>query len=253
MNLLSVVSEEQLQLCQNISDSQSLAALKKKVSEAATGLPVPELRLKAAGLDPTIVAKALLLLAGLGERVEPQILERGLAAQNAELVAAAAFAVACCHADDIPLLRHLLLGRNSFEPSPITPNGRYWIISFLGFSGNPNCVEVLLEAIRDHSHFCPLLAAIQAVEALGQKIPADSPFRKSISVDPGQGTDLQIYFDDKFSGSSNCNGCRFFPCRINRYYPGAIEDCSLWNRTDPATFGGLHDRRFEQASPLSLD
>lgn len=253
MNPLSAISETHLKLCRDISDRPSFAELTRMVREAATGLSAASLRPKAGSLDPTSGAKAILLLTGLSERVEPKILERGLATQERELVAAAAFAVASCYADELPLLRHLLIGKTSFEPSPISRDGRYWIISFLGFNGNPSCVEVLMEIIREHSHFCSLSATIQAAEALGQKIPADSHLRKSISVDPGIGTDLHINFDDKFSGSNNCTNCRYFPCRINRYYPGAIEDCSLWNRTDPATFGGLRDRRFETIPPLSHD
>lgn len=248
MNPLSAISDSQLKLFEDISSRRSFNKLTQDVRAAAKGLSAADLRPKTTGLNATNVAKAMLLLTGLSERVDPEVLENALDSEAKILVTAAAFAVASCHAENIPLLRHLLLGKTSFEPSPISNDGRYWIITFLGFNGNPNCVEVLMEAIREHSHFCPLLAAIDAVETLGQQIPADSSFRKSISVDPGIGTDLHIHFDEKFSGSSNCTGCRFFPCRINRYYPGAIEDCRLWNRKDPATFGSLRDRRFETRS-----
>ncbi len=68
------------------------------------------------------------------------------------------------------------------------------------------------------------------------------PQRVSISVDPGS-EGILISTDEKFTGTSNCPDCRFFPCRINRYYPGAIQDCSFWNRTDPETSGGIRDLR----------
>lgn len=67
---------------------------------------------------------------------------------------------------------------------------------------------------------------------------------RSITVSRS-GSSILIHEDDRFSGSNNCVHCQYFPCRINRYYQGPIEDCKLWNRTDPSELLEIEDYRKE--------
>ena len=65
----------------------------------------------------------------------------------------------------------------------------------------------------------------------------------SIAVDEGYSGDILITNDLRFSGTDNCRHCRFNPCKVKRWYGGYIEDCSLWNKTDPDTLGPIRDDR----------
>ena len=42
---------------------------------------------------------------------------------------------------------------------------------------------------------------------------------------------------------TNCRHCRFNPCKVKVWYGGDIEDCSLWNKTDPDILGPMRDDR----------
>lgn len=74
------------------------------------------------------------------------------------------------------------------------------------------------------------------------------PKKRSITVMRMPGDNALILHDDpKFSGGDNCPSCRFSRggCRVHQYFRGPIEDCKLWNRTDPAELGPVIDWRRE--------
>jgi len=237
------ISDEDLRACEDLKTQEDFARLAARLRSTSAGLDEATVVAQTRSLNPMRQARAFLLLAGLGARPEREALLAALASKEAVLATAAAFCVAACCADEDTLLRELLFGATPWEPSQISKDGRYWLVTFLGFSGDHRCAPVLLEALREHAHFCSPSTTVEALEALGCELPPDvDPQRVSISVDPGS-EGILITTDEKFSGYSNCPDCRFFPCRINRYYPGAIQDCSFWNRTDPETSGGIRDLR----------
>ena len=157
------------------------------------------------------------------------------------LAAAALCLVACC-ADAEDLCRKLLIGPDPLSPSKVSQNARYHLIKAMGVSGDSRLVGLLGEALW-HPHFCPGSVVAQALDRLGEPLDEDQlPFHRSISVSQGLGG-IVIGTDERYAGGSNCVTCRFFPCRINRYYAGGIEDCALWNRVDPKDLGEFIDQR----------
>ena len=237
------ISDEDLKACENLETPEDFARLAAWLRSASTGLDEAAVEKQTRSLNPFRQASAFLLLAGLGAKPSREALLAALASKEVMLGTAAAFCAARCCGDEHAVLRELLLGATPWEPSKISEDGRYWLVRFLGFSGDDRCAPVLIEALRDHSHFCPPSTTVRALETLGCELPTDvDPLRISISVDVGS-EGILISTDEKFTGSSNCRHCRFFPCRVNRYYSGSIQDCSLWNRTDPETLGGIRDLR----------
>ena len=243
MNHNDHVTEEHLQLCDNLETQEDFAHLASLLPANDFEPDLSKLMKKTRSLNPSRQAKAFLSLASHGARSEKDSFLAALASKDTRLAKAAAFCVAWCGADDLPLLRELLHGSTSWEPSKISSDGRYWVIQFLGYAGDARCAPVLLEALREHGHFCHPSTTARALRDLNCEIPKHIDPEVSISVDPTS-EGILISTDEKFTGgSSNCPHCRFFPCRINRYFPGSIQDCSFWNRTDPGTLGGIRDVR----------
>lgn len=237
------ISDEDLKACANLKTREDFARLLEQLRSAGTGLDIATIVKQACSPNPLQQARAFLLLAGSVAKPEGDVLLTALASKEEVLTTTAAFCVASCCADDDALLRELLLGATSWEPSKISKDARYWLLTFLGLSGDDRCSPVLLEALQEHAHFCAPSTTVRALEALGCEIPPNVDRQDvSISVDPGS-EGILITTDEKFSGYSSCPDCRFFPCRINRYYPGAIQDCSFWNRTDPQASRGIRDLR----------
>jgi len=162
---------------------------------------------------------------------------------NPWCIAAASLYLITQRADDDAYFRKLLLAPDSFTPSKASKDACYFLIKFMGFSGNTRFVPLLYEILTKHYHFCSQSVTANALKNLGEEPDEDEiPYTRSISVtDISSG--ILIYTDDKYTGSSNCPDCRFFPCRINHYYAGGIQDCSLWNKTDSGTLGELRDKR----------
>jgi len=191
-------------------------------------------------------AKAFLQVSVQDIRPEASQLERAFLSQDRQLITAAAFCLTCFFDSELFLQRRLLFGPERWEPSDLSDDARFWLISFMGYSGKRSFGEVLMEALLKHPHFCPPGSTSRALEELGFELePGMTLHSKSIAVDRGSKGQILISEDLRFSGYSTCPQCRFFPCRINHYYSGAIQDCSFWNRTDPDKLGAIRDLRKE--------
>lgn len=68
-------------------------------------------------------------------------------------------------------------------------------------------------------------------------------YKQSITVRSVRNT-IIISGDEKYTGSSSCPQCDFFPCKINQdYFTGGIENCKLWNKINPNTLSDVIDQR----------
>lgn len=188
-------------------------------------------------------AMALLYCAAQGWRPEPAVVDRVLQLESTSVLPAAAICLVTSFAGDEGFHHALLLGPDSYKPSRVSSNARYYIVKAMGVSGDGRFIGILSEALRAHAHFHSVRIIVKALDQLGAG-PDDEKYRVPLSItviQGGQG-EILISTDEKYNGSSNCIDCRFFPCRINRYYTGGIEDCKFWNRTDPETLGELIDQ-----------
>jgi hypothetical protein len=201
-------------------------------------------RILAGPADAPEMEPVLLLLAVQQQPPDLARLVEILRNHEGPAISAAAFClVVHFPAADDAFVEDLLLGPDLFSPPRLLRNAHYHVVKLMGLSGDTRFVPLLTRALRDRFHFCKPGYVREALEHLGAlPDPAEVPFARSISVLDG-GSEILVTDDGKFSGSSNCVNCRFFPCRINRYHYGAIEDCKLWNRTDPADRLEIRDRR----------
>jgi len=131
---------------------------------------------------------------------------------------------------------------------------RYVMPFMMGLSGKIECEEPLLKMLIQHYHWYNQQLVAQALERVGSKEvngiwarqceKAVEPFSISIAAYPAS-TRRQVIIgtDKRFTGASNCPQCQFFPCIINRYFSGAIEDCKLWNRAGPIAVDEIVDQR----------
>lgn len=237
------ISDDLLAVCEQISSPDGYRHFHEELTRQASSADPARAQRRLTSLNPEHQAKAFLVLAARGDRLDGDVAQAALATRESRLIAAASFAVTQCCASELDLQRCLLPGPTPWEPSAISDDARYLLIRFMGYSGNSAFVEVLREALFQHPHFCPPGATAPALAQLGDELdPLKSHHDRSIAVDPGS-SGIIISHDDKFSGHSTCPQCRYFPCRINRYFPGAIQDCSFWNKTDPDTQGEIRDLR----------
>lgn len=240
----SPVPDELLAACAAIDSREDYARFEARLREAVTEADPEAARRSLGSLNPQRQAKAFLQVSVQGIRPEVDQLETAFLSQDRQLLTAAAFCLTCLFADELPLQRRLLFGAEHWEPSELNDDARFWLISFMGHSGKRSFGEVLMEALLEHPHFCPPGSTSRALEELGFELdPNTTLHASSIAVDCGSDRQILISEDTRFNGFSTCPQCRFFPCRINEHYPGAIQDCSFWNRTDPAELGAIRDLR----------
>lgn len=192
--------------------------------------------------DPEFRALELLRHAAWNLTPPVELLHSALASNHERLAAAAALCVSLIDAQDVELHRSLLVGSEPFKRKvsrfAATPT-----VKCLGFSGRRGFVEVLTEILDTRYHFYRPSTVAEALARLGEPVDREAkPYHRSITVIQGS-SGLFISDDERFGGSSNCPNCRFFPCRINRYFEGPIEDCKLANRVDPAGAGEIFDQR----------
>ncbi len=184
------------------------------------------------------------LLAGVSSvEVEIEELASTLDEARGDQRAAAFCLVERFHRDE-ELFRRLLISHSPFEAALLQADGRYHIIDLIGLAGRTGLSQLLDEVLLHQYHYDPPMHTALALERLGVEVDSNARgLRRSISVYQS-GSTLLIDHDERFTGSSNCTSCRkFFPCRVNRYYRGAIEDCKLWNQTDPESLFELRDLR----------
>ncbi|HET9210012.1 MAG TPA: hypothetical protein VFR03_06425, partial [Thermoanaerobaculia bacterium] len=108
--------------------------------------------------------------------------------------------------------------------------------------------QVLWELLEQQYHFFNARLVAEALERLGDPVPETEVERpnalRPLSIVALSGeAGIAVILDESFTGRSLCPSCRFFPCPINFRYRVGIEDCKLWNRTDPRTAGSIHDQR----------
>jgi hypothetical protein len=211
-------------------------------------------RILADGVDAPELSPALLLLSVQQPPLDLAKVLEILLGHGGRATAAAAFCLVEHFPDDDSLAEDLLLGLDFFSPPRLRRNAHYAVCKLMGLSGNSRFIPWLERALRHRFHYCRPGYVREALAHLGAlPDPEEVPFARSISVSVG-GYEILISDDDRFSGSSNCIHCRFFPCRINRYHYGAIEDCKLWNRTDPDDLLGIRDLRSWKAPvPAALE
>lgn len=217
-----------------------LGEIREKCGEVSAEAVFPFLE----SVDPNEQASALLACAAWSLKPGFAPIEGALTQESSTLTAAAALCAVTCLGEQEAFIRKLLLGPDGWSPSQVSPNARHFLILAMGISKEARYVDLLLEAFH-HPHFCRGRTIARALELLGQGLGDEEelPYQRSISATEGWGKGIIINTDERYGGGSNCVDCRFFPCRINHYYPGGIEDCKLWNRTDPASLGEIIDQR----------
>ncbi len=136
MSTRTRITDEDLQACEHLETQEDFARLAARLQSASAGLDEAAVVKQTRSLNPSRQARAFLLLAGLNAKPEREALLAALASKEAALATAAAFCVAACCAEEDTLLRELLFGATSWEPSKISKDGRYWLVMFLGFSGD---------------------------------------------------------------------------------------------------------------------
>ncbi|WP_069471213.1 hypothetical protein [Candidatus Marithrix sp. Canyon 246] len=147
-------------------------------------------------------------------------------------------------ADDDAYLRELLLAQDSFTSPKASRDARYYLIKFMGISDNTSFVDLLGEILTKHYHFCDQSFTATALKTLGASPDEEEiPYTRSIRIGRNIDSGIIIHTDEKYTGSSECPKCSFFPCKINHYYAGGIQACKLWNQIDPETAGEIRDKR----------
>ncbi len=233
-----------LERCTRIDSHDELQALLADVRSATSGLQPADMHVDLESAEVCDRAAALLCLAAHGWPPEVDRIRNALRFDSAQLLPAAALCLVLCLPEAEPLHRKLLLGSDPWSPPLCSRNATYHLIRAMGISADPRFVPILYEALRDGYHFCPRPLTSWALAELGAQVDEEKiPVHRSITVMPGANQTLLITTDERYSGQSNCVHCSFFPCRINRYFKGGIEDCKLWNRVDPASLGEILDTR----------
>jgi len=159
------------------------------------------------------------------------------------VIAAASLYLSNCNIEGDTYLQERLLASDSVTAPAISRNAAYYLVNFMGYSGNSQFVPLPHEVLTKSYHFIDQWFVAKALNNLGVEIDEEEvAYKRSIRI-PAGNTDILIYTDERYTGSSNCVKCQFFPCRINHYYLGGIQNCGLWNQTDPNTLGNISDRR----------
>lgn len=143
-------------------------------------------------------------------------------------------------------IENLILAPTPYEAPNVNRFGSSHIIDLIGLSGTTELIPLLKRVICENYHYHPPDWTARALEHLGAKAEALWTNRGCSITVSQTGSSLAIQHDKRFTGSSNCPDCRWFPCRINDYYRGAIQDCKLWNRTSPVELLEIVDHRPEE-------
>ncbi len=259
---LNVITQNHLEACQELNNLESYQAFVGEINALVKHhQPTPAALQQqfADTSDADKQAQALLCLTSLQN--PPAFDESSFAHQvfhaqtNTRLLAAAALYLVTQKKLNIAYLETLFLSASPFLPSAVSveneyPNStlsrdaRYFFLKALGFRQHPDFIHLLYQILTRQYHFYPQYLAAEILENLGESLDEEDIiyYNRSISVD-ALSDYISITDDDKYTGTSNCPDCRFFPCKITHYYAGGIQDCSLWNKTDPNTVDNIIDRR----------
>ena len=259
---IDCITYEHMTACRELVSPEGYEAFLEEIGQIVTSYQFTPAELRKQVADTSNAdrqAKALLCLAGLEapfavdeSRFAAQVLH---ANTNTRLLAAAAFFLVTSRDLSISYLESLFLSSSYFlrpaisveneEPhSTLSREARYLFIKALGFRRHPDFTHLLYQIFVRQYHFFSQAHVADLIENAGEHLDEEEViyYSRSISVD-ALGDYIGVSGDDRYSGTSNCPGCRFFPCKITDYYAGGIQDCSLWNTTDPSTAGDIIDRR----------
>jgi tetratricopeptide (TPR) repeat protein len=180
--------------------------------------------------------------------VPPQgTLDQILSQQRGSLcIAAASLYLITRRADDEAYFRELLLTADPLTRSKGSKEACAFLTKFMGFSGNTQFIPLLYEVLAERYHFCWQSRIVTALNNLDEYPNEDNiPHLRGIRIEKMGGDDSRIYIhtDERYDGSSECPQCRFFPCKINKYYAGGIHICKLWNNINPDTLDDIVDKR----------
>lgn len=241
---LPAAAEDLVQRCRDLDSPEAHRSFLAALRQVASGVDRSRLdRILAGPVDAPEMAPALLLLSVRQPPPDVARLVEILLAEDRSATPAAAFCLAACFPDDDAFAAEILLGPDLFSPPRLRHNAQDYVLQFMGLSGEARFVPWLDLALRHRFHFCRPGITREALAHLGAlPDPEEVPFSRSITA-VASSAQIVVTDDERFSGSSQCVHCRFFPCRINRYHYGAIEDCKLWNRTDPADLLEIRDLR----------
>jgi len=239
---MNTLSWEVLNRAENLETHEGhagfLGEVRERVEEISAEAVVPFLESENLNEQAT----AFLACAAWDLKSGTTFIESALLQESSTLTAAAALCAVTCFGEEEAFLRRLLLGIDEWHPSNVSRNARHFLILAMGTSGETRFAGLLYEAF-EHPHFCRPSTVAGALALLGDHLDDEKiPHQRSISVIQGLGG-IIIGDDERYGGGSNCVDCRFFPCRINHYYRGGIEDCKLWNRVDPSGLGEFIDQR----------
>lgn len=189
-------------------------------------------------------AKALLSLTKTEESLDTKLLQSILAKEDNEIVSASACYYLLQHkVNNIKHIEELALSSDPVISLSISSDTAFFLISFMGYSGNTNFIPLLHKILTNQYHFFSQSLSAEALDNLGAKQDEEEiPYNRSITVS-NIDNEIVLYTDEKYTGSSNCPSCQFFPCRVNYYYSGGIQDCDLFNVTDPNTLKNIIDKR----------
>jgi len=246
---IDILDERFVERCTNIDTPEEYQTFLADVKKVTKGYNPVSVIQQLVGSSNSCVeqANALIYLAvqETDEAVSQQTLNSILLSPDARegCIAAASLYLVTQRADDDAYFRELLLAPDSFTPSKASKDACYFLIKLMGVSGQTKFVDLLGEVLTKHYHFCHQYVTATALKTLEGGVDEDEiPYTRSISVH-NINSGILIGTDDKYTGSSSCPDCRFFPCRINHYYAGGIQDCEFWNRIDPETAGEIIDKR----------
>lgn len=245
----------------NLETHEEYLTLLAEVRARTDGLTRQRVQTSMESSLPAEQAAALLYCAAHACPPEPPQIEDALTSESREVLASAALCLAACLPNETELQRSLLLGL-TLNPPKISRNAGYFLIEAMRVSGDPCFAPILLELFEKHYHFYPARLTFQALNELHKNAYGTEENRshRSISVSVSSDSKLLIHTDERYGGGSNCIHCRFFPCRINQFYDGGIEDCKLWNRVNPSELGEFIDLRegwgkhsIEESAPFSIE
>ena len=158
---------------------------------------------------------------------------------------AAAIAVYLIHHSDNyhNFFREFFLSSDTFTPPAAPKEAVFFMFFLMGCTEDANFVPLLYEALTLNHHFFNQSFAADALNNLGaEQDEEEIAYNRSITVKVFD-SKITITTDKRYTGSSECPNCDYFPCKINQYYTGGIQDCKLWNKTDPASLGEMIDKR----------
>lgn len=238
------IDEELVKRCVNIDSPEDYKSFSEEIFKRK---PIPfDLKVFNENSHESQIeqAKFLLSLTKTKGHIDTRLLQSILAEENSNfLVASACYYVLQNKASDIPYIQGLILSPDSVTPLEISNDAAFFLTSFMGYSGNTNFIPLLHDILTTNYHFISQSLSAEALENLGAKQDEEEiPYNRSIRVLNIQ-NEITLYSDEKYTGSSNCPSCQFFPCKVNHYYSGGIQDCDLFNATNPNTLENIVDKR----------